>query len=54
MKYSRVKFKAHLIDLEPFVIFIDHASLRLATPFTTDGSFVIIFKIRGEVLAEYI
>ena len=30
MKYALVKFRVHLLDTEPFVVFTDHASLRTA------------------------
>ncbi|CAH0522642.1 unnamed protein product [Peronospora belbahrii] len=31
MKYALVKFRVHLLDSKPFVIYTDHASLRTAT-----------------------
>ena len=31
MKYAFVKFRVHLLGSKPFVIYIDHASLRTAT-----------------------
>ncbi|KAG3071278.1 hypothetical protein PC121_g9297 [Phytophthora cactorum] len=31
MKYALVKFRVHLLDSRPFVIYTDHASLRTAT-----------------------
>ncbi|POM80725.1 Pol protein [Phytophthora palmivora] len=31
MKYALVKFRVHLLGSRPFVIYIDHASLRTAT-----------------------
>ncbi|POM61136.1 Pol protein, partial [Phytophthora palmivora] len=31
MKYALVKFRVHLLDTRPFVIYSDHASLRTAT-----------------------
>ena len=31
MKYALVKFRAHLLGFNPFVIYTDHASLRTAT-----------------------
>ncbi|POM73608.1 Hypothetical protein PHPALM_9527 [Phytophthora palmivora] len=31
MKYALVKFRVHLLDTRPFVIYTDHVSLRTAT-----------------------